>query len=172
MEVKVISVSKFITKYYNLEGKDLKRLNHEKLQRIFRLLEPLEWGEIPSYDKTVKDGNIMINDSIFKGHINELVRGEALLIDDGHRIIAYKTPHILSCEMKQENIYRGNQTPVDDDHYDFSTMEESEIRKHLVRTENSYRNQVEARKELKRRKIPVTKKYDRNEFKRGWRDEE
>ena len=59
-----------------------------------------------------------------------------------------------------------------DGYYDYSTMEESEIRKHLKRTENSYRNQVEARKELKRRRIPVTKKYDRNEFKRGWRDEE
>jgi hypothetical protein len=171
MEVKVISVSKFITKYYNLEGKDLKRLNHEKLQRIFRLLEPLEWGEIPSYDKTVKDGNIMINDSIFKGHINELMCGEAILIDDGHRIMAYKTPYVLY-DTQEPYTYRVEKNVVDDGYYDYSTMEESEIRKHLVRTENSYRNQTEARKELKRRKIPVTKKYNRSEFKRGWRDEE
>lgn len=172
MEIQVMSVSKFVSKYFNLSGKDISKLTHVDLQHIFRLLEPKDWGQIPSYSKCVtKDGSIMINDSIFKKYINELMSGEAILIDDGHRIIAYKTPYVLY-DTQEPYTYSEQKTVVDDGYYDYSTMEESEIRKHLVRTENSYRNQVEARKELKRRKIPVTKKYDRNEFKRGWRDEE
>ena len=172
MEIQVMSASKFVSKYFNLSGKDVSRLTHVDLQHMFRLLEPKEWGQIASYSKCVtKDGSIVINDSIFKGYINELMSGEAILIDDGHRIMAYKTPHVLY-DTQEPYAYKAEKIVLDDGYYDYSSMEESEIRKHLVRTENSYRNQVEARKELKRRKIPVTKKYNRNEFKKGWREEE
>ena len=121
MEIQLISVSKFVTKYFNLSGKDVKKLTHVGLQHTFRLLEPLNWGEMPSYSKCVtKDGTIIINDSIYKRHINELISGQAILIDDGHRIMAYKTPQVLF-DVQQSDIYKVEKMVVDDGYYDYDS---------------------------------------------------
>ena len=57
-----------------------------------------------------------------------------------------------------------NRFNIDDNHYDYSQLSEYELRQLLRRKFSSYRNQINARRELSQRGIAITKKYNRASY--------
>ena len=79
-------------------------------------------------------------------------------------IIRYeKRPFGSVQEMEEALIAKWNQVvEKDDTHYDYASMSVYELRKLLNTKFNSYRNSREARRELERRGVVLTRKYNRS----------
>lgn len=140
-----ISLSKFLSRYANVDGKDLKKVRHKEVTTIFPFLK-----RIPS-------------DAI-KSNPGLVTSGKAILVDDGKEELYYVVPKVeyLDDRMEFHREENDNKVVLDDKVYDYTSMSIYELRCLLVRKFNSSRNQYCARHELERRGIPITKKYKRN----------
>lgn len=139
-----ISLAKFLSRYANLTGKDLKKVTHDEVKYIFPFLKRASF-------ETVKDNPDLVKN------------GKVLLVDDGKKQIYYYVPEIKDIDEMEFNREEIDTRIVQDDKvYDYANMSIYELRCLLVRKFNSYRNQCCARHELNKRGIEITKKYKRN----------
>lgn len=146
-----ISLSKFLARFYLLEGERLKEFTHKDVKNLFPYVESVYADE--KIDETRE--RILVKDS--KGAIK-----------------VYYIPELTFDEVNDTLYVFGKESNFDninDNVYDYCRLKEYQLRNLLVRSKNSLRNQNEARNELKRRGIALTKKYNRNEFKK-YRGEE
>ncbi len=156
--IDTISLSKFLSRYCNVKGDSLKKITHEEVKVLFPELSRAK-------DKALRTKNEIL--SYIKSNKEDLLYGRILLVSDGHYIIPYFTP-VLSTELEDEMQVERHAEPgikVDDEHYDYSKLNEYELRQLLRRKFSSPRNQTCARRELHDRGISITKKYRRNDYK-------
>lgn len=142
-----ISLAKFLARYYNLTGKDLKKIRHEDVKELFPDVRRISFEDLRKKPQL-------------------LALGIVLLVNDGHRTIPYFAPELTLKETEYNEINReAIPSTINDRFYNYSELNERELRNLLVRKKNSYRNQKAARKELESRGISITKKYNRNDYK-------
>ena len=142
MFIDSISLAKFLSRYANVCGENLKKITHEEVKILFPELRSTTFKELRS---SMRKNNVEDN-------INELfLSGKVMLVNDGHKTIPYYTP-VLSEDMTDE-VYLNREEcegiVVDDNDYDYTRMSERELRRLLRRRFNSERNQRGARSELK-----------------------
>ncbi len=146
-----MNLSKFLTRYCNITGKDLSRLHHEDVYWLFPNLKRATFEEVERYPGLVATGQI-------------------ILVDDGRKIIPYKTPELQYDELEEPTEFimedKTDGPKVDYGKHDYTKMNVFELRQMLRRKFNSALNQKYARRELEERGIVLSKKYDRNEEKR------
>ncbi len=146
----IISLSKFLARYANVTGVNLKKITHDEVKYLFPYLRRSSFDEI-------------------KKHKELIMNGKVVLVSDGRKVIPYYTP-VLDFEYDAEALYLDReevpQEEIDDNEYDYASMSEYELRELLVRKCNSFRNQMRARHELEHRGIAITKKYRRCEYKK------
>ena len=148
MKCNAINLSKFLSRYAYVEGKDLTKVTHKEVKTLF-----------PNLTRCSFD--------VIKENPNLIYEGVVVLVNDGKTTIPYYVPTLdfdeaLYLEFNREE---EDELEPDDTIYDYESMSVYELRCLLRRKFNSYRNQNCARKELNRRGIVLKKKYDRNEFK-------
>jgi hypothetical protein len=140
-----MKLSKFLSRYTNLTGEDLKRIPHAEVKYLFPFLKTCSY-------------------SVVKNHPELLTTGKVVRVDDGHHEEFYYVPDTYkfdeSMEFHRQEV--DNSIVVDDTKYDYVSMSIYELKCLLVRKFNSSRNQRCARKELKRRGIELSRKYKRN----------
>lgn len=138
-----ISLSKFLSRYVSLEGKDLKKVTHKEVKALFPFLKRAGFEDVSNNPILVKSGKVV-------------------LVDDGHNEIYYYVPERTEEDKMQFTREEVDKRIVlDDTVYDYVNMSVYELRCLLVRKFNSTRNQYCARRELNRRGIPITRKYKR-----------
>jgi len=165
MNIESISLSKFLSRYANVYGADLKRMTHDEVKVLFPELRRAS-------NNPLKTKNDVL--SFIKTHKEELILGKVVLVSDGRTMYPYYTPE-LTDDMEEEMYVDREETKdfeIDDEVYDYSNLSEYELRELLRRKYNSYRNQTCARRELQSRGIAITKKYRRNDFKKNNYEEE
>lgn len=145
LKSKVISLSKFLSRYLYVTGEDLTKMTHKEIFTLFDFLERSSFDYI--------DENI---DCIYEG--------EVALVSDGKTVLPYYVPELeyQDKEFFQIHVQRNGAITIDDNIYDYSSLSEYELRELLRRRFSSARNQYNARKELTNRGIEITKKYKRN----------
>jgi len=146
-----INLSKFLSRYCNLTGKNLSKINHEAVKFLFSYLKRATFEEIRE--------NPML-----------VATGEVLLVNDGKKVIPYYVPDIEYEELdepQEVSMQRVDNTPkVDYGRHDYTKMSIYELKCLLKRKFNSYANQRNARIELESRGVVLSKKYNRCEEKR------
>ncbi len=144
MKDNFISLSKFLSRYACVEGKDLKKLTHEDVEVLFPNLKRT------SFEVVLDNPELLYS-------------GKVLMVYDGKSAIPYIVPNISKEDYTIMSVTREEEKvkPVDDTVYDYTSMSIYELRCLLVRKFNSNRNQVCARRELNKRGIEITKKYKR-----------
>ena len=144
MKDNFISLSKFLSRYACVEGKDLKKLTHEDVEVLFPQLKRTSF-------------------EIVFDNPDLLYSGKVLMVYDGKSAIPYIVPKMEIQDMDMMCVSREEEKvkPVDDKVYDYTSMSIYELRCLLVRKFNSTRYQVCARKELNKRVVESTKKYKR-----------
>jgi hypothetical protein len=154
MTDEIISLSKFLSRYVNVCGVNLKKITHEEVKALFPFLRRSTFEAV-------------------KKHKELLLTGKVVLVTDGKKTIPYYTP-VLDYEKESEALYlEREEAPdivLDDTHYDYSKLSEYKLRALLVRKYNSFRNQCNARHELEHRGIARTKKYKRSDYKKVGED--
>lgn len=139
MKDEVISLSKFLSRYAFIKGKELNKIKHKEVKFLFTFLKRATFDEIKK-DKSL------------------LYMGKVVLVDDGDRVIPYYVPELTYEENTYNELYREEETyEIDDNVYDYSSLSEYELKCLLKKNNSSYRNQREARKELERRGISLKK---------------
>ena len=145
---KVMSLSKFLSRYVCMQGDNLKRITHEEVKYLFPYLKRASFALIEENREL-------------------LYMGKITLVNDGKKTIPYFTPELEFSDIEYNDLERQEEEPfqVDDNHYDYSRLSEYELRQLLRRKFSSYRNQINARRELSQRGIAITKKYNRASYK-------
>lgn len=145
-----VSLAKFLSRYLGVNGIDLKKVRHDEVMELFPFLKRSSWEEIRNNRELVLSGRV-------------------LLVNDGVKTLPYYVPFIEEETLnnpsgfeREEYVDKG----VDDTYYDYKRLGESKLRTLLARKDNSYRNQVMARKELASRGIELKKKYKRSDYKK------
>ena len=142
-----ISLSKFLSRYGYLTGKDLKNVTHEEVKELFPEFKRSSFKEI--------DKNPEL-----------LITGKIILVNDGRKTI----PYYARIQEKEEYTIVERESvekrKIDDEIYDYTSMSLYELRLLLRKRFNSVRNQNCARKEIEKRGIVLSKKYNRCKFKR------
>lgn len=144
-----ITISKFISRYFPYEGKELLNVTHEEIKQIYPFVERSSFEYIEE-------------------HPEELYQGKVILVTDGKKVIPYKNPQIEFGEFDYTELQReeDEKRRVDYGRHDYSNMSVYELHKLLERRFNSSKNQRKARKELEDRGAIRKKKYNRKEFKK------
>ena len=168
-----ISLSKFLARYCNLTGKDLSRLTHTDVSILFPALRRVERREFETCydDEELMDFDDSLDECKEYETLDDLViSGRAMLVNDGRRVVPYYVPEInretleepmeLNMEVVDTTIH------VDNARHDYTKMNIYELRNMLRRKFNSGMNQRNARRELERRGVVLSKKYNRVEEKR------
>ena len=94
------------------------------------------------------------------------------MVSDGKTIVPYYVPTLKTeFEIQEVKIEYDEVEEIVDKKYDYASMTIYELKQLLNRKFNSYKNSREARKELEKRGVVLTKKYNRNEVKRMKEDE-
>ena len=94
--------------------------------------------------------------------------GKVILVNDGRKTIPYYS-QIVENEYDNYQVLEREEAPkikIDDERHDYSSMSLYELRLLLRKKFNSVRNQNCARREIKKRGIVLSKKYNRCEMKR------
>lgn len=141
-----INLSKFLARYCNLTGKDLSKIKHEDVKMLFPDLKRATFEEIEENPMLVYSGSV-------------------LLVNDGKKVVPYYVPITAYEEMDDPmefSMQKDDNGPhVDYGKHDYTKMSIYELRCMLKRKFNSIANQRNARRELERRGIVLSKKYDR-----------
>ncbi len=145
---KEISLSKFLSRYCFLKGDKLKKVTHEEVKQLFPEFKRSSFKEINDHPELVMTGKV-------------------ILVNDGRKTIPYYSMPIEEeleyLEFQREEIKK---IQIDDKYHDYSSMSLYELRLLLRHRFNSTRNQNNARHEIKKRGIVLSKKYNRCEMKR------
>ena len=145
LKSKVISLSKFLSRYLYITGEDLTKMTHKEIFALFDFLERSSFDYIEE-------------------NIDCIYEGEVALVSDGKTVIPYFIPELDYQEKEyfQIHVQRDGTIKIDDSIYDYTSLSEYELRQLLRKRFSSARNQYFARKELTNRGIEITKKYKRN----------
>lgn len=148
---KGMNLSKFLTRFCNITGKDLSQLHHEDVYWLFPNLKRATFKKIEENPELVATGQIII-------------------VDDGKTLVPYYAPKILYDQLSEptEFVLKDKKTGsmVDYSKHDVIRMNEYELRLMLRKKFNSIANQRQARRELEDRGVVLSKKYNRTEEKR------
>jgi hypothetical protein len=145
-----INLAKFLSRYCNLTGKDLSKIKHDDVKVLFPTLKRASFDEI--YDNPYL-----------------LATGEALLVNDGTKVIPYYVPPVSEEEPEDAKEFKmegKKKEVVNYKKYDYTQMSIYELRCLLRKKFNSYFTQKKARCELQDRGVILSKKYCRCEEKR------
>lgn len=140
-----ISLSKFLSRYVCLDGVDLSKVTHEQVKQLFPYLKRSSFEYVDKHPEDVR-------------------RGVIVMVSDKYHTIPYYVP-TLSEDLSKKQEFKMEFDEVvekDDTHYDYASMSVYELRKLLNTKFNSYRNSREARRELERRGVVLTRKYNRS----------
>ncbi len=153
-----IQLSKFLSRYYPVCGRDLREITHQEAQKLFSDLRTMDLYDL---NKSYAPG---------RRNLEKIYTGEIIIVNDGREIVAYYAPE-LSLELEDlTHVNREEEdVRINDEVYDYACLSEYRLRELLRRKFNSYRNQTCARRELQKRGIEITKKYKRNNFK-NWEE--
>ncbi len=153
MKYETITLSKFLSRTMGLEGIDLKKITHLAAKELFPELKRSTFEHVKKFPEDIMTGKIM-------------------MVSDGKTVVPYYAPTIKKdLEMKEVRIEFDDPEEPKDKEYDYTRMSVYELKQLLNRKFNTYKNAREARKELEKRGIVLTKKYNRNEVKRMKEDE-
>ena len=144
-----ISLSKFLSRYCYLTGEKLCKVTHEEVKQLFPQFKRSSFKEINE-------------------HPELLMTGKVILVNDGRKTIPYYS-QIVENEYDNYQVLEREEAPkikIDDERHDYSSMSLYELRLLLRKKFNSVRNQNCARREIKKRGIVLSKKYNRCEMKR------
>ena len=95
------------------------------------------------------------------------------MVSDGKTVIPYYVPTIEEeFDFHEIDVEHDEPKKINDERYDYTAMSIYELKQLLNTRFNSYRNSREARRELEKRGVVLTKKYNRNEIKKMKEDEE
>lgn len=154
MKYETITLSKFLSRTLGLGGSDLKKISHLDAKILFPQLKRSTFEYVNK-------------------HPEEIIRGKILMVSDGRTVIPYYVPTLeTKLDFYEVKIEREEPRKINDERYDYTAMSIYELKQLLNTRFNSYRNSREARRELEKRGIVLTKKYNRNEIKRMKEDEE
>ena len=154
MKYETITLSKFLSRTLGLEGSDLKRITHLDVKELFPSLKRSTFEHVEKCPE-------------------ELLTGKIMMVSDGKSVIPYYVPTLKTeFEVHEVNIEFDEVEEVTDKEYDYASMSIYELKQLLNRKFNTFKNSREARRELEKRGVVLTKKYNRNEFKRMKEDEE
>ena len=132
-----ISLAKFLSRYGLMQGKDLKKVRHSDVKKLFPRFKRSSFEEIS------------VNPSL-------LYSGRVVMVNDGFDSIPYYVPSPKSDEIKEEEPMLFSRKEIkkrtiDDRVYNYTDMSIYELTCLLTRRFNSCRNQSCARRELNRR---------------------
>lgn len=154
MKYETITLSKFLSRTLGLGGSDLKKISHLDAKILFPQLKRSTFEYVNK-------------------HPEEITCGKILMVSDGRTVIPYYVPTLeTKLDFYEVKIEREEPRKINDERYDYTAMSIYELKQLLNTRFNSYRNSREARRELEKRGIVLTKKYNRNEIKRMKEDEE
>lgn len=153
MKYETITLSKFLSRTLGLGGSDLKKITHIDAKILFPQLKRSSFEYVEKHPEAIKLGKI-------------------LMVSDGKTVIPYYVPTIERDLDFHEVVIEREEEKIKDELYDYTAMSIYELKQLLNTKFNSYRNSREARRELERRGVVLTKKYNRNEVKRMKEDEE
>ncbi len=154
MKYETITLSKFLSRTLGLDGIDLKRITHLDAKELFPDLKRSTFAHVEKCPE-------------------ELLNGKIMMVSDGKTVIPYYVPTLKTdFEVQEVQIEYDKVEEVTDKKYDYASMSIYELKQLLNRKFNTYKNSREARKELERRGVVLTKKYNRSEIKRMKEDEE
>lgn len=154
MKYETITLSKFLSRTLGLDGVDLKRITHLDAKELFPDLKRSTFDHVEKFPE-------------------ELLTGKIMMVNDGKTVIPYYVPTLKTdFEVQEVKIDFDEVEEVADKEYDYANMSVYELKQLLNRKFNTYKNSREARKELEKRGVVLTKKYNRNEVKRMKEDEE
>lgn len=154
MKYETITLSKFLSRTLGLEGKDLKRITHLDVKELFPNLKRSTFKHVERCPEELKTGKI-------------------IMVSDGKSIVPYYVPRLKTrFEEQRVKIEFDEVEEIVDKEYDYASMTIYELKQLLNRKFNTYKNSREARKELEKRGVVLTKKYNRNEVKKIKEDEE
>lgn len=153
MKYETITLSKFLSRTLGLEGKDLKRITHLDAKELFPNLKRSTFEHVERCPEELRSGKI-------------------IMVSDGKTVIPYYVPRLKTrFEEQRVKIEFDEVEEVVDKEYDYTSMTIYELKQLLNRKFNTYKNSREARRELEKRGVVLTKKYNRNEVKRMKEDE-
>jgi len=150
MKENIITLAKFISRYFAVRGSALKKLSHEDVKHLFPNLKRSTFSFIENHPLEVENGNV-------------------ILVTDGKKIIPYYVPSfdkmeteeiVIEVETKKEKKTIPN----------YSDMKIYELKKLLNIRFNGRSVSRRARRELEDRGVVLNKKYNRQEFKK-WKCE-
>ena len=148
-----ISLSKYLSRFANVGGRQLNKLTHSDVQELFPNLRVIPLDELSRMLRSFNEDND--RSDIFTGRI--------ILVDDGKSLLAYYGDIIDSINGEINYVYgQNNAIEINDTIPDCASLNEYSLRQLLRRKFNSSVVQYVARKELKKRGIPVTRKYKRD----------
>lgn len=154
MKYETITLSKFLSRTLGLGGSDLKKITHLDVKVLFPQLKRSTFEYVNNHPEAITCGKI-------------------LMVSDGKTVIPYYVPTIeKEFDFHEIEVEHEEPRKINDERYDYTTMSIYELKQLLNTRFNSYRNSREARRELEKRGVVLTKKYNRNEIKRMKEDEE
>ena len=131
-----ISLSKFLSRYAKVYGVNLKKITHDEVKVLFPELKRATFQELKANKELV-------------------ISGKVLLVNDGRKTIPYYAPELT--DDLEEEMYLDreevNDFEMNEEVSDCSDLSEYELRQLLRRKYNSYKNQINARRELESRGI-------------------
>ena len=154
MKYETITLSKFLSRTVGLGGSDLKKITHLDAKILFPQLKRSTFEYV-------------------NNHPEAITRGKILMVSDGKTVIPYYVPTIeKEFDFHEIDVEHDEPKKINNERYDYTAMSIYELKQLLNTRFNSYRNSREARRELEKRGVVLTKKYNRNEIKKMKEDEE
>ncbi|NLC48477.1 MAG: hypothetical protein GX758_03870 [Tenericutes bacterium] len=145
MNCESITLSKYLARYLNLSGPELKKLTHNDVKVLFPQIERCSFDHIEKHPELIAEGCVV-------------------LVSDGKHTIPYKVSS-LDCMIKESITLNREEIPkliVKERFYNYSDMSIYELKCLLTRKFNATKNRREAQKELEKRGVVLHKKYVRN----------
>lgn len=141
MEQTTITLAKFLSRYMNLTGIDIKKMTHEEVKELMPNIKRLPFDYV-------------------KKNMELVYRGEVLLVDDGNNIIPYETPEILETIVPKKRVYRYEKRKRKPRiNIDFSCLSIFELKLLLKRKFNTSNHRKKAEIELNNRGVVLHKKF-------------
>lgn len=149
---KIMTITKFASRFLGICGENLKLLTHEDIKYLFPDTKRSSFEYI-------------------RKNPQELECGRVILVTDGKQIIPYYSP-IIDLDYQANNMECIKENKKGERCLDYTKMKIYELKKLLNVRFNGYHVSRCARHELESRGVVLTKKYNRNEFKKWRKDYE
>lgn len=152
--MKEITLAKFLSRSLNLKGEELSNITHEDVKVLFPALQRVSFEYAKKNNDLVETGKIMY-------------------VNDGKHTIPYLVPKMSDKmeEFLEFDCKRDKKVEIDYEQYDYSAMSNYQLKCLLNLKFNSREASRKARKELNKRGVILTKKYQRCKEKREYEEE-